>query len=136
MHRSTAALGLVALGGAVGASARYAVLHGLPTGSDRLSWATLSVNLVGSLILGCLLEALTQAGPDVGGRQRVRLLVGTGFCGALTTYSTLAHELVSLAQTHAMTALAWAVSQVILGIVMAGVGAWLGSLTQTRQERA
>lgn len=68
---------LVALGGAAGATARWAVAQLLP--GRR---ATLLVNLAGSLLLGLLLPA----GPTAAA------LLGVGFCGALTTYSTYAVE--------------------------------------------
>lgn len=68
---------LVALGAAVGAPARFAVAAWIP--GRR---ATLLVNVLGSLVLGLLVHpsASTSA------------LVGTGFCGAFTTYSTFAVE--------------------------------------------
>ena len=77
---------LVALGAAVGAPLRYLVNHWL-----RQRWGatptagTLAVNVVGSLVLGL------TVGAGVDGSRLA--LVGTGFCGALTTFSTLALEL-------------------------------------------
>ncbi|MFZ9987683.1 MAG: fluoride efflux transporter FluC [Candidatus Nanopelagicales bacterium] len=71
----TAAL-LVALGGAIGACARYGLAS---TWSARFPWAILVVNLVGSFILGVLL---------VEARDEILLFLGVGFCGALTTFST------------------------------------------------
>lgn len=77
---------LVALGAAVGAPMRYLVNHRM-----RERWATtpaagtLTVNVIGSLVLGCL------AGAAVGGSWMA--LFGIGFCGAFTTFSTLALEL-------------------------------------------
>jgi fluoride exporter len=80
----------VALGAAVGAPARYltdrALQRLLP---GRFPWGTFTVNVVGSFVLG--LVSVT-AGPEV------TALVGVGFCGALTTYSTFAYETVALAQ--------------------------------------
>ncbi|MGG5259171.1 fluoride efflux transporter FluC [Phycicoccus avicenniae] len=77
---------LVALGAAVGAPLRLVVAHWT---RERLGEAppvgTLAVNVVGSLVLGVLV------GDAVGGATLA--LVGTGFCGALTTFSTLALEL-------------------------------------------
>jgi len=67
---------LVALGGALGASARYGLAS---TWSARFPWAILVVNVVGSFILGVLL---------VEARDEVLLFLGVGFCGALTTFST------------------------------------------------
>ena len=79
---------LVIIGGAVGAVCRYAA--GRLT-LDRPAWATFAVNITGSLILGLL------AGLGAGLPAWVGALVGTGFCGTLTTYSTFAYETITLA---------------------------------------
>lgn len=70
---------LVALGAAVGAPLRY--LAGLWL-DRRLHWGTLVVNLVGSFVLGLLVGAAVEG--------RWLALLGTGFCGGLTTYSAFA----------------------------------------------
>lgn len=70
---------LVALGAAVGAPLRYLAGHLL---DRRLHWGTLAVNLVGSVILGALMGAAVD-GDSLA-------LLGTGFCGGLTTYSAFA----------------------------------------------
>ncbi|GAA1931585.1 fluoride efflux transporter FluC [Nocardioides marmoribigeumensis] len=82
---SLSAWALVALGGAVGASARYLLGHFLDV-PGRLPWGTVLANLAGSFVLGLVV------GLDPG--QHGRALVGLGFCGALTTYSAFA------VQTH------------------------------------
>ena len=77
---------LVALGAAVGAPLRYLVNHAV---RERLGGTpvagTLVVNVVGSFVLGLLVGLGTEGWPFV--------LVGVGFCGAFTTFSTLAVEL-------------------------------------------
>jgi CrcB protein len=70
---------LVALGAAVGAPLRYLAGHVL---DRRLHWGTLVVNLVGSATLGALLGAAVDG--------HWMALLGTGFCGGLTTYSSFA----------------------------------------------
>jgi CrcB protein len=70
---------LVALGAGVGAALRYLVGTSL---DGRLHWGTLAVNLAGSLLLGALV------GAAVDGNEMA--LLGTGFCGGLTTYSSFA----------------------------------------------
>ncbi|WP_028660399.1 fluoride efflux transporter CrcB [Nocardioides insulae] len=115
---------LVLAGGAVGAPARWAVdrwvqaRHG--TG---LPWGVFVVNVLGSLILG--LAAGAAAGGALAGW--VLTLVGTGFCGALTTYSTFAYETVLLAERRAW---AQAVLNVALslavGLAACSSGWWVG----------
>jgi fluoride exporter len=117
-----ASIGLVGLGGAVGTAARYALANWLPAGTG-VPRGTLIANLVGALILGVLLETLARRGPDRGASQRARLLIGTGFCGGLTTYSTLAVETSLLIRGHHDgLAAGYAVGSVIAGAAVAALG--------------
>jgi fluoride exporter len=70
---------LVALGAAVGAPLRYLTGRALDA---RFPWGTLTVNLLGSALLGALVGAAVDG--------HALALLGTGFCGGLTTYSTFA----------------------------------------------
>lgn len=83
------------LGAAVGAPARYLTDRAIQSRHDTLfPWGTFTVNVIGSLILGILLGAATHL-------QVPAALVaglGTGFCGALTTYSTFGYETVRLSE--------------------------------------
>ena len=82
----------IAIGGVLGTYARYELSLIITAGKGAIPWATFIVNVVGSFILGALLELLVRSGKDMGLRRRIRLLVGTGFCGSLTTFSTFATE--------------------------------------------
>ncbi|GAB3441878.1 fluoride efflux transporter CrcB [Actinophytocola sediminis] len=85
---------LVFLGGMVGAPLRYLVDRWVQSRHDsRLPLGTLTVNIVGCLVLGALTGAAVA--------DPVLALVGTGLCGALTTYSTFGYETVRLAETGA-----------------------------------
>jgi fluoride exporter len=78
--------------GALGTLARYGVAVAaqtwLPRWAQGFPWATLTVNVIGSFVLALVVFLA------LGGRvsQDVRLAVGTGFCGAFTTFSTFALE--------------------------------------------
>lgn len=84
---------LVLLGGAVGAPLRYLVDLMVQARHDSVfPWGTLTVNVAGSLVLGAVAAAArASALPDW-----MLTLVGTGFCGALTTFSTFGFETVRL----------------------------------------
>jgi CrcB protein len=117
--RRLAPFALVALGGFLGALARYGVEQWLPTRSGQWPAGTFLVNLVGAFILGALLEGLARGGADEGWRRQVRLLIGTGFCGALTTFSTLAVESDLLVRDHRTgVAIVYLLSSVVAGLVV------------------
>lgn len=127
MHLTPAALGLVAAGGMAGTAARYAVTLLVPS-RDGWPLGTLSVNLVGAFVLGLIIEALARRGPDGGTRRRVRLIVGTGFCGAFTTYSALAVDIDLLLRTgRAITAIAYALTTVVAGFLVCSLGIWIAA---------
>ena len=122
-HHQPLLLLAVAAGGLLGTPVRYAVGRWLPTPADGWPTATFLVNVAGAFLLGLLLEALARRGPDVGRRRALRLFAGTGFCGALTTYSTLAVEVDLLADADRWpTALGYGVASVVAGLAAAAAG--------------
>jgi CrcB protein len=83
------------LGGAVGAPLRYLTDLFIQARHDSvLPWGTLTVNVTGSLLLGAMASAVTNAGAPAW----LLSLVGTGFCGALTTFSTFGFETIRLVE--------------------------------------
>jgi len=121
--RLAAALALVAVGALIGTYARYAIEELVPHSSGEWPWATFGINLAGAFALGLLLEGLARMGADDGWRRRARLCVGTGACGAFTTYSTFALEGSELIRDgHAVTGVGYLVASVAAGVVCA----WLG----------
>ena len=78
----------VGLGGAAGTLARAGLEELRPHDAVHLPTATLTVNLVGALLLGALTGFLAAMGPDRGDLGLVRLAAGTGLMGGLTTHST------------------------------------------------
>lgn len=120
-------IGLVGIGGAIGSLVRYGVAQWLSTPTG-FPWPTFLVNLAGALSLGVLLERLTRGGPDAGRPRQLRLLVGTGFCGGLTTYSTLAVETDLLIRGHRVgLAAIYALASVIAGLLVVAAGIALAS---------
>jgi CrcB protein len=118
---------LVFVGGALGTLARYLLGLVVPT-VGGFPLATFAVNLVGAFALGLLIEALLRAGNDTGWRQRVRLLLGPGFLGGFTTYSSLCVETALLTQhEHYVTGGVYAVASLLLGIAAAAAGVWVAA---------
>lgn len=107
---------LVIAGGMAGAPLRYLTDRAVQARHDSVfPWGTFMVNVVGCLVLGLL----TGAAAEGAASQRVQLLLGTGLCGALTTYSTFSYETLRLTEEGARL---FAVANVVLSLA-AGVGA-------------
>ena len=113
---------LVALGAAVGAPLRYLTDVVLKARfGDGFPWGTLAVNVAGSFLLGLLAGWPAPAG--------VTALLGTGFCGALTTWSAFGWETLALARAGARRrAAANAAAHVAAGLAAAWAGLSLGGL--------
>jgi CrcB protein len=86
-------LAAIFLGGAIGALARYGLAQALPHDRGTWPWATFAVNVAGALALGYLTTRLQERLPPSAYR---RPLLGTGLCGALTTFSTMQVELLQM----------------------------------------
>ncbi|MFF4547075.1 fluoride efflux transporter CrcB [Streptomyces sp. NPDC001435] len=107
---------LVVLGAVVGAPLRYLTDRAVQSRHDSVfPWGTFVVNVTGCLILGLLTGAVSAgaAGPHL------QLLLGTGLCGALTTYSTFSYETLRLSEAGAGL---YAAANVVASVV-AGLGA-------------
>ncbi len=118
---------LVMLGGCFGALARYGLSITLPVPGG---WPlpTLLINVCGAFALGALLEGLSRRGPDLGWSRFVRLLVGTGFMGAFTTYSTLAVDAMHLFDAdRPVAALTYVALSIVGGVAAALFGIWVGA---------
>ena len=113
----------VALGAAIGAPARYLIDRAVQSRHDSVfPWGTLTVNMVGSFLLGLLTVLSTQLSPAVGAA------LGVGFCGALTTYSTFSYEILRLLEDRARFYAAANVGASLLGGFGAvGLGWTLGT---------
>ena len=115
----------VALGGAFGASARYGVAAIMVRlMGPNFPWGTLTVNVVGSLAMGLLVEALAlkfSASPEV------RVMLVTGFLGGFTTFSAFSLDTANLIERNAMgTAMAYVLVSVILSVAALFAGLTIG----------
>jgi CrcB protein len=115
---------LVALGGAVGAVARY--LTGVAAGRMlglKFPYGTMTANILGGLLMGMLIGVLALRGGEH--QDRWRLLLAVGFLGGYTTFSSYALEVARMLETKA-----WSQAFVYgVGSVVAGVSAvFLGML--------
>jgi CrcB protein len=124
-RRRATLLAVIGAGGAIGAAARYGTVLALPPHLDAFPVATFLVNVVGTVILG----AVAALPADwLSAHELTRPAIGTGFCGGLTTFSTMTLEIYQRSPTHSMLAATYAVTS----LVAAPACAWAGfSLTQT-----
>ncbi len=120
-HHHPLLLGAIALGGVLGAEARYGLARAVPHGAGGWPWSTLLVNVVGSLLIGVLMAALAaRPAPP----RLARPFLGTGVLGGFTTFSTYAVDLRSLAaHGHPGLALAYAGVTVLAALIAVTVGA-------------
>jgi len=110
---------VVFAGGCVGGYTRYAVTQAWSTPTYGFPWPTFTVNIVGALVLGVVLVLATRRERSL----RTRLLVGTGFCGALTTFGSVvvaADEL--LAHHRAATAVVYLVAATVAALLVTAGG--------------
>jgi fluoride exporter len=114
---------VIGLGGAAGTLLREAVARALPPGVNGFPWDTLIVNLVGSLILGfVVVTAMERVAPS----RYLRPLIGTGFCGGLTTFSTFAVEVVLLIRAGRIGIAALYIgASLVAGLILARAGVLL-----------
>jgi CrcB protein len=107
---------LVVVGAMVGAPLRYLTDRTVQARHDTVfPWGTFAVNVVGSFVLGLITGAVSAGAMS----SQLQLLLGTGLCGALTTYSTFSYETLRLAQQGARF---FAAANVVASVV-AGLGA-------------
>lgn len=125
------ALAAIFVGGFAGAVARAELALALPAGDGQWPWATLLVNLLGALLLGWFATRLQERLPLSAYR---RPLLGTGLCGALTTFSAMQLELLRMLDAgHAGLAAAYATVSVLLGFAAVAVATGLARRARLRR---
>ncbi|MEA2533064.1 MAG: fluoride exporter [Actinomycetota bacterium] len=123
MHRRRGTiLAAIALGGALGAPARYGVAQLVHVAKGSFPWATFWTNITGSFALGLVLVLILERFPPT---RYVRPFVATGFLGAYTTYSTFAVETDLLVRGgQAGTGVVYGLASLVAGFV----AVWAGML--------
>lgn len=120
MHVDRRAVAAIFSGGFIGAVGRAELAAALPHTASQWPWATFIVNIVGAFALGSFTTRLQERLPLSSYR---RPFVGTGICGALTTFSTMQLELLTMLDGHHTTlAAAYAGASVIGGFLAVAIG--------------
>jgi CrcB protein len=108
-------LAAIAVGGALGALARTGLSQAFPAAPGSWPWVTFAVNVAGAALLGYFVTRLQERLPLSAYR---RPLLGTGFCGALTTFSTVQLELLRMVDHDRLgLALAYAAASIAAGLL-------------------
>ena len=117
----------VAIGGALGAMARYGISGWIfDSTSHKFPYATLSVNVMGSLVMGVLFVLILEKGALP---PEMRSLLMIGFLGAFTTFSTFSLDALGLWQNgHLFMALIYILATVILCLIAISSSVWLTRL--------
>ena len=112
---------IVFLGGGIGSGLRYLVGKYIPNSNAGLPWSTLSVNLIGCLIIGIVMGYFIRTTADL--KSDLVLFMTIGICGGFTTFSSFAYEdiLIIRAEDNLLS-LSYIGLSLILGMVMVLVG--------------
>lgn len=110
----------VMIGGALGAGSRHLVGQIIAARlSNGFPWATLSINIIGSLAMGLLIGGLSRGGDS----DAARLFLGVGFLGGFTTFSSFSMEFWMLFERgQPVAAVAYSAASVIGAIMACGLG--------------
>jgi CrcB protein len=112
-------LAVIFLGGAAGALSRVGLTQLFPAAPGNWPWAVFAINLAGAFLLGYLVRHVEWRGSH----RLMRPLLGPGFCGAFTTFSTMQLELLDMVRTgHGWLAVAYAAGSVAGGLAAVELG--------------
>jgi CrcB protein len=113
----------VALGGAVGAAARYGASLIWPTASGGFPWTTLAVNVIGCAVIGVFMVVITEVWAA---HRLVRPFFGTGVLGGFTTFSTYAVDIQRLVEDgRALTGLAYLGLTLLAALAAVWIAVWV-----------
>jgi len=123
----------IAAGAFFGGLARYGVGLAWPTPAGRFPWGTFAVNTAGAFVLALLLILVLEVLPPT---RYLRPVIGTGFCGALTTFSAVATGVDQLAaHGHAALAVGYLTASVLAGLAAASFGIIVGRSVAANREK-
>lgn len=123
LSATQARIAAIAIGGAAGTLVRAGATEALPQRLGKWPWGTFSVNMLGALLLGWTLTRIAERPPRC---PYWRPLLGTGFCGALTTFSAFQLETFELARRgNVALAVGYPVASLTAGMAIAVAGVLL-----------
>lgn len=118
-----AVVAVVAVGGGLGAAARYGLAQALPTLPGHLPWGTFTANVAGCFLIGVLMVLATEVWVA---HRLVRPFLGVGFLGGFTTFSTYAVEVRGLLQPATIgLAFGYLVGTLVCALLAVTAGVWL-----------
>jgi CrcB protein len=119
-------VGVVLAGGFVGGLARYEAVTHWAAASGTFPWSTFTVNTAGAFILGLLVIVVVEV---MGPSTYTRPLIGAGFCGSLTTFSSVAVAVDELvAHSHVLLGFGYLLASLAAGLAAVTAGALIGRL--------
>jgi CrcB protein len=126
-------IAVIFAGGCVGGWARYAATSEWAAPKDGFPWATFAVNVTGAFILALVIVIAAE----VASSRYLRPLLGTGFCGALTTFSSVVVTADQLfAHHHPRTATAYLTATVVAGLAATSFGLVIARAIANNRRRA
>ena len=116
----------VGVGSFIGGTSRYLLSQFIQTRSTiPFPFATLTVNIIGCLLIGVVFGLSTKGGIT----PEWRLFLATGILGGFTTFSAFSYETVHMLQNgQTSSAMAYVLASVLLGLLATFLGFWLGKL--------
>ncbi|BAC69032.1 chromosome condensation protein CrcB [Streptomyces avermitilis] len=132
-HGQAPVVAVVALGGGIGGTARYAAALLWPTQSGGFPWTTFWVNVVGCAVIGVFMVVITDVWPA---HRLVRPFFGTGVLGGFTTFSTYAVDIQKLVDAgHPRTALAYLAATLLAALAAVRLAATAARRVLVRRRR-
>lgn len=129
-----AVLAVIALGGGLGAEARFGLARLLPTPAGAFPWSTFITNVLGCFLIGVLMVLITEVWSA---HRLVRPFLGVGVLGGFTTFSTYANEIRGLLRPGTMgVAFIYLAGTLLCALLAVIVAMWLTRLLALRGRRA